>query len=146
MLNSIREQIHSQAHRLNEDARQLKYLKSLPVDASEEEAREALAAGSTALQSVSGAEARREKRDRRLSRKRTRPLSPGTPDTSSGMFLVAPERSGSGKLLSNVSHVLHHVENKRKLLLQHSLGGLQKHVEEAQRSLKTRAWAQPTSG
>ena len=148
VLNSIREQIHSQAHRLNEDARQLKYLKSLPVDASEEEAREALAAGSTARQRVSGAEARREKRDRRLSRKRTRPLSPGTPDTSSGMFLVAPERSGSGKLLSNVSHVLHHVENKRKLLLQHSLrlGGLQKQVEEAQRSLKTRAWAQPTSG
>ena len=64
------------------------------------------------------------------------------------MFLVAPERSGSGKLLSNVSHVLHHVENKRKLLMQHSLrlGGLQKQVEEAQRSLKTRAWAQPTSG
>ena len=64
------------------------------------------------------------------------------------MFLVAPERSGSGKLLFNVSHVLHHVENKRKLLLQHSLrlGGLQKQVQEAQRSLKMRAWAQPTSG
>ena len=148
VLNSIREQIHSQAHRLNEDARQLKYLKSLPVDASEEEVREALAGGDDAHQSASGAERRREQRDRRLSRKRTRPLSPRTPDTSSGMFLVAPERSGSGKLLSNVSHVLHHVENKRKLLMQHSLrlGGLQKQVEEAQRSLKTRAWAQPTSG
>lgn len=148
VLNSIREQIHSQAHRLNEDARQLKYLKSLPVDASEEEAREALAGGNDARLSTSGAERRREQRDRRLSRKRTRPLSPRTPDTSSGMFLVAPERSGSGKLLSNVSHVLHHVENKRKLLMQHSLrlGGIQKQVEEAQRSLKTRAWAQPTSG
>ena len=54
VLNSIREQIHSQAHRLNEDARQLKYLKSLPVDASEEEVREALAGGELESAEYSG--------------------------------------------------------------------------------------------
>ena len=144
VLNSIREQIHAQAHRLNDDARQLKYLKSLPVDATEEETRAALAGATDARAGSIASERRRDKR----ARKRSRLLSPRTPDgTSSGMFLFAPERSGSGQLLSNVSHVLHHVENKRRLLMQHSLrlGGLQKQVQEAQRSLKVRAWAQPTT-
>ena len=143
VLNSIREQIHAQAHRLNDDARQLKYLKSLPVDATEE-ARAALAGATDARNGSIASERRRDKR----ARKRSRLLSPRTPDrTSPGMFLFAPERSGSGQLLSNVSHVLHHVENKRRLLMQHSLrlGGLQKQVQEAQRSLKARAWAQPTT-
>ena len=118
MLNILRELIHAQAQRLNEDARQLKYTQTLHFAALENP-------DGVALRSYSIHEPSKARRV--------------APAPKASVYLANVDRSFSSNLLSNVTQVMHHIESRKNILAGHS-GRLESIKQEVRKLQSPRAY------
>ena len=118
MLNILRELIHAQAQRLNEDARQLKYTQTLHFAALDNP-------DGVALRSYSIHEPSKARRV--------------APAPRASVYLANVDRSFSSNLLSNVTQVMHHIESRKNVLAGHS-GRLESIKQEVRKLQSPRAY------